>query len=181
MRFHALTSVVFHILYCKGQFTPDTLKLDSLATLKGTAPGREPPPGEASERGVSGGAGPALAALGARTAPGAQMTRTSPVRTSPVRRSPEPGFDDFPRFSYPESYRDHVYRDLSKRVKEVFFVITVRTYDLVEVLPLRFYSVSKYFSPLASRHFHVDSECLLQIRRACLKGAYACTEINAPT
>lgn len=121
MRLHALTSVVFHLLYCKGQFTPDTLK-DLLATPTGT-PGRV----------GSGGAQPVLARQSGRTPPGAL-----PSRTSPGRRSPEPGFDDFPRFSYPESYKDYVYRDLSQTEQKLLFAITVRTYDLV-----RFYSVPK--------------------------------------
>lgn len=101
------------------------MKSNPLATPKGT-------PGTLG----SGGTQPALARHSGRT-PSVSL----PSRTTPGRRSPEPGFDDFPRFSYPESYRDHVYRELSKSAKKVFFPVTVRTYDLVEIIPLRVYFV----------------------------------------
>lgn len=101
---------------------PDTLKFDILSTPKGTSPGREPPPGEEMARVTE---SRLVSAQETSTLPGARRERTSPGR-----RHPDPGFKDFPRFSYPESYRDHVYRDLSKAAKKIFLLITVRKYPL---------------------------------------------------
>lgn len=95
----------------------------------GTSPGRQPAPGEEFEQVKSGRTEPWLTS--------GQEASTSPAvlpeRTSPGRRYPEPGFKDFPKFSYPESYRDHVYRHLSKNAKELLFVVTVRKCDLVGI------------------------------------------------
>lgn len=107
----------------------DTLKSELLSTPKGTSPGREPPPGEDLEREGSERAEPRPASRReVDTSPGAL-----PARTSPGRRYPDPGFKDIPKFSYPESYRDYVYRDLSKNVKETFLLLTIREYDVVGV------------------------------------------------
>lgn len=129
MRLHAFILVALNFLYCKGHFAPDTLKSDLLSTPKGTTPGREPPPGGELERMSSGWAVPWPASgQETSTSPGAQ-----PELTSPGRRYPEPYFKELPKFTYAESYRDHVYRELNKRVRETFLTITVRKYDLVSV------------------------------------------------
>lgn len=134
MRLHAFVLVVFCFLHCKGHYAPESPSFDLVSTPKGTSPGWEPSPGEAREPTGSGSA----PARETSTPPGALAERTSPGR-----RHPAPGFENFPRFSYPESYRDHVYRDLSKRAKEIFFLITVRKYDLVGIRPLCFCSIPK--------------------------------------
>lgn len=112
MRLHTLTLVVFYFWHCKGNAISVTSDLDSLSPPHGSSLGEEPHSEAATQQGAG--------------------------STSPGRRYPEPGFADFPRFSYPESYRDHVYRDLSKNAKDIFFAITVRKYALINIRSVNF-------------------------------------------